>query len=72
MIGIETLVYAVVFMLIGALIVGLLWFLINYVESQGLGPPLVFKIIRVVFIVLIVLVLISILLGLIGHPVIRW
>lgn len=59
-------------MLVGGLVLGLLWFLIGYVEAQGLGPPVMFKVIRIVFIILVVLLLISVLLGLAGHPVVRW
>ena len=49
-----------------------LWWLIGYVESQGLGPPPLFKVIRVVFVILVVLLLISVLLGFVGHPVVRF
>ena len=72
MIGIETLVWVVIYMLIGGLVLGLLWWLIGYVESQGLGPPVMFKVIRVIFAILVVLVLISILLGLSGYPIVRF
>lgn len=72
MIALETLVGAVVFMLIGALVLGLLWWLIGYVEAQGLGPPVMFKVIRVVFVILVVLVLIGVLMQLAGRPLIRW
>lgn len=72
MIGIDTLVTVIVYLLIGGLILGLLWWLITYVEAQGIGPPILFKIIRVVFVILVVLVLISVLMSLIGHPLVRW
>lgn len=72
MIGIADLVYVIVGLLIGGLVLGLLWWLIGYVESQGMGPPIMFKVIRVVFVILVVLVLISLLLGLAGFPVVRF
>ncbi len=72
MIGLDTIVYAVVFLLVGGLILGLCWWLITYIEAQGLGPPIMFKVIRIVFIVLVVLLLISILLSFLGHPIVRF
>ncbi len=72
MVGIETVVAVVVFLLVGGLILGLCYWLINYIEAQGLGPPVMFQVIRVVFVILVVLLLISILLSLIGHPIVRW
>lgn len=55
MISLTGLVMVVVWMLIAAVVIGLLWWLIGYVEAQGWGPPNVFKVIRVVFVVLIVI-----------------
>lgn len=72
MIGLDTLVYLVILLIVGALVIGLCWWLILYVESQGLGPPVLFKIVRVVFVILVVLFLISVLLGMVGHPVVRF
>lgn len=54
MISLTSLVFIVLWMLISAVVIGLLWWLIGYVESQGWGPPNVFKVVRVVFVVLIV------------------
>lgn len=71
MIAIGDIVWAVVYMLIGGLVLGLLWWLISYIERQGVGPPVVFKVIRVIFVILVVLLLISILLGLLGFPIVR-
>jgi hypothetical protein len=39
MVSLESLVYIVVYLLIAALVLGLLWWLIGYVERQGLGTP---------------------------------
>jgi Na+/melibiose symporter-like transporter len=58
-------------LLIGAVVLGLLWFLIGYIEKQGWGPPLAFQVIRVIFVILVVVLLISLLMALIGHPLIR-
>ena len=72
MIGIDTLVYVIVGLLVAALIGGLLWWLINYCEQQFPGMPLIFKIIRIVFVVFVVLMLISLLLQLLGFPLVRF
>jgi hypothetical protein len=58
-------------MLVAALVLGLLWWLIGYCESQFPQVPFVFTVIRVVFVVLVVILLIAILLNLAGYPVIR-
>ncbi len=71
MIGLDTLVYAIVYLLIAALVLGLIYWLITYCEAQGLGPPIMFKVIRVVFVILVVLFAIGILLNLAGFPVVR-
>jgi uncharacterized membrane protein YedE/YeeE len=70
-IDLATLVQIVVAMLVGGLIIGLLWWLINYCEKEFPGSPMVFKIIRIVFIILIVLFLIGILLSLAGYPIVK-
>ena len=72
MIGIDAIVYTVVYLLIAGLILSLLYFLIQYCESQGFGPLVVFKVIRLVFVILVVLLAISLLLNLIGYPIVRW
>jgi hypothetical protein len=72
MIGIDTIVYVIVGLLVGGLILALLWWLVNYCEQQFPGAPLLFKVIRIVFVILVVLLLISILLHLIGVPLIRF
>ncbi len=72
MVSLESLVYIVVYLLIAALILGLLWWLIGYVERQGLGTPVIFKVVRVVFVVMVVLVLIGFLISFTtGHPMFR-
>lgn len=70
MVTLSSIVGIVLTLLIGAAVLGLLWWLISYVEKQGLGPPLVFKVVRVVFVVLVVLLLIGFLLHLLGVPII--
>ena len=72
MITITQLVMFIVYLLVGGLVLGLLWWLIGYVESQGWGPPVFFKLVRVIFVILVVLLAISLLLGFAGHPIIRW
>jgi hypothetical protein len=71
-IGLGSLVSIIVYLLIGALVLGLLWYLINYCESQFPGAPMVFKVIRIIFIILVVLLLINLLLTFAGNPLVRW
>lgn len=70
MIILPALVSLIVCLLLGAVVLGLLWWLIGYVESKGIGPPLAYTIIRIIFVILFVLLLISILLEFLGHPLI--
>ncbi len=67
MIGLETLVYAVLYLIVGGLIFWLLDWLLGYV---GVPEPF-HKIARVVLAVAAVLFVISVLLWLIGFPLIR-
>ena len=68
MIGIETLVAVVIYLIVGGLILWLLWWLIGYV---GLPEPFG-KVARVILAVLAVVFLINVLLGVIGHPLVRF
>jgi hypothetical protein len=70
-IGIDQLVYVVLFILVVGAIAGLLYWLIGYAESQGMPAPFG-KIARIVLVVFLVLVAIGILLSLIGRPIIRF
>lgn len=68
MIGIGTLVTAVVYLIVAGLIFWLLHWLIGYV---GLPEPF-HKIARIVLAVAAVLVVISVLLSLVGFPLVVW
>ena len=68
MIGINTLIQAVVYLICGGLIVWLLHWLIG---QCGIPEPFN-KVARIILAVFAVLVVISVLLGLMGHPVVRW
>lgn len=70
MVTVGSVVGIILALLIGAAVLGLLWWLIGYIEKQGFGPPIVFKVVRVVYVVLVVLLLIGFLLHLLGVPVI--
>jgi hypothetical protein len=60
-------IYAVIYLIIIGLVFWLLWWLINYIN-----PPEPFrKIANVVLAIAAVLVVISILLGIVGHHVLR-
>ena len=72
MISLSGIVSIVVYLLIAAAVLGLLWFLIGYCEANMGGPPKVYGVIRVVFVVLVVLGLIGLLLSLLsGQPLFR-
>lgn len=72
MIGVETIVYFVFGAIILVAVLALLWWLIWYCESKFPAPAMAWTIVRVAFVVLVVFLLISILLGLLGHPVVRF
>jgi drug/metabolite transporter (DMT)-like permease len=73
MVNIETLVYAVLFLLGAGLILGLLFYLINYIATQFPDSnPLFFKAARILLVVFAVLILIGLILDLMGHPIIAW
>lgn len=68
MIGIDTLVTAIIYLLVCGVIFWLLWWLIGYI-----APPEPFrKVANVVLAVAAVLVVIGILLSLVGHPLVRF
>lgn len=72
MISLSGLVAVVIYLLVGAAVLGLLWFLINFCERSLGGPPQVYNVIRVVFVVLVVLLLIFLLLSFVNQqPVFR-
>ena len=68
MIGIEQLVSVVIYLIVAGLILWLLHSLIGYC---GLPEPFA-KVAKIILAVFAVLVIISVLLSLIGRPIIRW
>ncbi len=70
MIGIETIVWFVFVAIVIIAILAVLWYAIGYAESK-LPMPMAWNIVRVVFVLLVLFLLISVLLGLIGHPIVR-
>jgi len=70
MIGIEDIVLFVFIAIVIVAILALLWYAIGYAESK-MPMPMAWNIVRVVFVLLVVFLLIAVLLGLIGHPIIR-
>jgi hypothetical protein len=68
MISIEMVVQVIVYLICVGAIFGLLWWLIGYC---GIPEPFN-KFARVFLAVCAVLILIGILLGIAGHPIIRW
>lgn len=71
MVGIDTIVWFVFFAIIVIAVLALLWWLIGYCESK-LPMPMAWNVVRVVFVVLIVFLLIAVLLGMVGHPIVRF
>lgn len=73
MIGIESVVSIVVYLLVASIIFGLLYYLVNFVGSQFPGSEPFVKVARIILVMLAVLVCIGILLSMIsGKPFIRW
>lgn len=76
MIAIETLVMSIVWLLVLALVLGLVWWLISFVESRAqkynLAAPAVFDVIRIIFVIAVVIILIGFLMHLIGYPLVRF
>ncbi len=72
MISLTTVVWVILGCLVGVMVLGLLWWLINYCESAIGGPPQAYAVIRVIFVILVVLLLIGLLLSFItGTPLVR-
>lgn len=71
MIGLDSLVAAIVYIIIAGLICGLLYWLINFAASQGMPEPFV-RVARIVLVVFAVLIAIGILLSLVGRPLVRF
>jgi uncharacterized membrane protein YGL010W len=71
MVGIETVVWFVLYLLGVGLIFGLLTYLINYVAGQFPGIEPFAKFARIGLMILAVLVLIGVILHFMGHPLIR-
>ncbi len=70
MVGIDQIVWFVFAAIIGVAILALLWYAIGYAE-QKLPMPMAWNIVRVVFVLMVIFLLISVLLGLLGHPIVR-
>lgn len=72
MISLTGIVQVVLYLLIGAAVLGLLWWLILFCERNLGGPAQLYAVIRVIFVVLVVLLLIGLLLSFInGQPLFR-
>jgi hypothetical protein len=71
-ISLESVVWAVMYLLGAAAIFGLLFYATTYCEKEYPGGALFFKAIRIFLVVAAVFVLIFMILGFMGHPVIRF
>lgn len=67
MIPLGGLVWLVAALIVGAIVLGLLWFLIDYCAANIGGPPKVWAIVRVVFVVAVVLFCIFLLISLVDR-----
>lgn len=73
MIDLEAVVWIVLKLLGCGAVLGILWFLINYIEDKFPSYPLFWKVIRVVFVLLVCLLAIFIIISFInGTPLFRW
>lgn len=74
MISLEQVVYVIFYLIIAAMIFGLLWIAIiqagKLFPNEASGP--VVRLAQVLLILLAVFVCIAFLLSLLGHPIIRW
>jgi hypothetical protein len=70
-VAIETIVWFVFVAIVTIGILAILWWLIGFCESK-LPMPMAWNVVRVVFVVMCVFLLIAMLLGLLGHPIVRF
>lgn len=72
MVSLEGIVRVIIYLLVAAAVLGLLWWLIGFCQERIGGPPKVYDVIRVVFVILVILGLIGLLLSLVsGQPLFR-
>lgn len=72
MIALETLIWLFLFLLGAGLILALLHYLVVYCEREFPANPLLFKAARILLVVGAVLILISVVLHLMGMPLVTW
>ena len=65
-------VQALLYVLLIGICLGIIWFLGKYFAGKFGAPPLFMTVWNALFILLIALAFINFLLGLIGHPFIKW
>ena len=71
MVDIGTIVWFVFVAIVVVGILALLWWVIGYCEAN-LPEPMAWRVVRVVFVVLCVFLAISVLMSLIGRPIVRF
>jgi hypothetical protein len=69
-VGIDQIVWFVFVAIIIIGVLAILWWVIGFCESK-LPMPMAWNIVRVVFILMVAFLLVAILLGMIGHPIVR-
>ena len=72
MIGIDTVVWIVLFLIGAAAIFGLLFYAVNYCEKEFPSAAPFLKFARIFLVVAAVFVMIGLILDLMGHPIIAW
>jgi hypothetical protein len=70
MVGIDQIVWFVFVAIIVVAILAMLWWVIGYAESK-MPMPVAWNAVRLVFVLLVVFLGISVLMALIGHPLVR-
>jgi len=71
MVGLDTIVWFVFGAIVAIIVLAILWWVIGYAEKK-FPLPMVWNGVRVAFVLLVAFFMISVLLGLLGHPIIRW
>ncbi len=72
MLNVETVVYAILFLIGLALIWGLLLYAVNYCQGELGGNAIFYKAARIFLVLAAVFILIGWILQLMGHPIVRW
>lgn len=68
----DSMIHSLMYVLIIGICLGIIWWLGNYVMARLGAPPMAATAWTIIFVVLICFALINFLLGMSGHPLVRW